>query len=310
MKFWVGVTDRNWFEFLKARGAEEANFWQPSARPVANFLAPGTPFLFKLHSPDNYVVGGGYFVRFTALPLGLAWAAFKEDNGVRNIGDLMQRLARYRREAQTIGAVIGCNVLAEPFFLDEKDWIPIPTDWSSNIVRGKTYDSEVGTGRALWNAVCERAAALALDAAAQDAPNPEQRYGAEYLARGRIGQGAFRILVTDAWHRRCAVTGERTLPALEAAHIMPYAERGPHQVSNGLLLRADLHRLFDDGYVTLEQQRDSYRFIVSSRVKEEFENGREYYRYHGEPLQRLPDGDSNRPAKEYLAYHNEQVFTG
>lgn len=187
MHFWVGVTDRKWFEYLKARGAPQANFWQPSARPVANFLTPGTPFLFKLHSPDNYVVGGGYFVRFTALPVSLAWAAFKEDNGVRSIGELMQRLTRYRREAQTSGAVIGCNVLAEPFFFDEKDWVQIPADWSSNIVRGKTYDSEIGSGHALWAAVRERAADYSLDATAQDAPDPDQRYGAEYLVRGRIG---------------------------------------------------------------------------------------------------------------------------
>jgi putative restriction endonuclease len=37
----------------------------------------------------------------------------------------------------------------------------------------------------------------------------------------RLGQGAFRLLVTDAYQRRCAVTGERTLPVLDAAHIRP-----------------------------------------------------------------------------------------
>src|SRR5690242_2032811 len=63
LKFWVGVTDRDWYDFLAAQRAEEVNFWQPSEKPLARFLAPGSPFLFKLHSPDNFIVGGGFFVR-------------------------------------------------------------------------------------------------------------------------------------------------------------------------------------------------------------------------------------------------------
>ena len=59
------------------------------------------------------------------------------------------------------------------------------------------------------------------------------------------------MLVTDIYHRRCAVTQERTLPALEAAHIRPYGEGGEHEPRNGLLLRRDIHSLFDAGYVTV-----------------------------------------------------------
>ena len=46
-------------------------------------------------------------------------------------------------------------------------------------------------------------------------------------------------MVTEAYQRRYAMTGERTLPVLQASHIKPYAESGPHRVDNGLLLRAD-----------------------------------------------------------------------
>jgi len=108
-----------------------------------------------------------------------------------------------------------------------------------------------------------------------------QRYGADYLTHARLGQGAFRVLVTDAYHRRCAITGERTLPVLEADHIRSYSETGPHLISNGLLLRSDLHILFDEGYVTLTED---LRVQVSDRIKEEFENGREYYQHRGKPL--------------------------
>ena len=73
---------------------------------------------------------------------------------------------------------------------------------------------------------------------------PAARYGEPTLVRPRLGQGAFRVLVTDNYHRMCAVTRERTLPALEAAHIRPFAEGGEHEASNGVLLRRDLHSLF------------------------------------------------------------------
>ncbi len=131
------------------------------------------------------------------------------------------------------------------------------------------------------------------------------RYGAEYLTHARLGQGAFRVLVTEAYERRCAITGERTLPVLEAAHIKPYSETGPHLISNGLLLRSDLHILFDDGYVTVTED---LRIEVSKRIKEEFENGREYYRYRGKPLLVVPGGWEERPSVEFLRWHNEHMF--
>ena len=97
--------------------------------------------------------------------------------------------------------------------------------------------------------------------------------------------GGFRLLVTDVYQRRCAVTLERTLPALEAAHIRPYADGGTHEVSNGLLLRRDIHSLFDAGYVTVTPD---LRFEVSRRIREEFENGRHYYALHGQRLNPPP----------------------
>ena len=75
----------------------------------------------------------------------------------------------------------------------------------------------------------------------------------------------------------CAVTRERTLPALEAAHIRPFSDGGEHEASNGVLLRRDIHSLFDSGYVTITP---NLNFEVSRRVKEEFENAG-IYELHG-----------------------------
>lgn len=303
MKYWVGVTDKVWYEQLRSREPDEVNFWQPSPRRVAEFLEPGVPFLFKLHAPDNFVVGGGFFVRFSALPARLAWEAFRENNGVSDYASLRRRIEQYRGATKG-DPEIGCNILNGPFFFDEKEWIPVPESWAPNIVRGRTFDTEEADGLRLWNAISERLHGRSVPANTSEEP---ARYGVEYLAHARLGQGAFRVLVTEAYERRCAITGERTLPVLEAAHIKPYSESGPHLISNGLLLRSDLHILFDDGYVTVTED---LKIEVSKRIREEFENGREYYQYRGKPLLEAQGDLYERPAADFLRWHNEHIFLG
>jgi putative restriction endonuclease len=304
MKFWVGVTDKAWYEHLSALAPDEVNFWQPTPRRLAEFLEPGVPFLFKLHAPDNFVVGGGFFVRFSALPARLAWEAFGDKNGVADYAALRRRIEQYRGAARG-DPEIGCNILNGPFFFEERDWIPVPESWAPNIVRGRTFDTEKeADGLRLWNAVSER---LQTQATVSSNLEASARYGAEYLTHARLGQGTFRILVTEAYERRCAITGERTLPVLEAAHIKPYSETGPHLVSNGLLLRSDLHILFDDGYLTVTED---LKVAVSDRIREEFENGREYYQYRGKPLREGRREPYERPSADFLRWHNEHVFLG
>src|SRR5688572_10898649 len=186
MKIWVGVTDKDWFQFLNRMGADEVNFWQPSGLRTFRALQPGEPFLFKLHSPDNFIVGGGHFVRHSALPTSLAWDAFGTKNGVGSLDDLNARVRRYRREDTSVDPVIGCNVLAEPFFLPRSAWIPVPANWAPNIVQGKTYDSTFADGRALWESV---QTSLNSSRKVGEAPLNEDsydlnRFGAEYLTRG------------------------------------------------------------------------------------------------------------------------------
>jgi putative restriction endonuclease len=306
MKIWVGVTDRNWFEHLSALVPDEVNFWQPSGSRTFRVLQPGEPFLFKLHAPDNFIVGGGFFVRYSALPASLAWDAFGRKNGVDSFDELVARVRRYRPDDGALDPVIGCNVLVEPFFFVRQHWIPIPESFALNIVSGKTYDTATADGASLWSAVRQAMtpANVAMDSAATEEYAGE-RYGEAYLARGRLGQGAFRVLVTDAYQRRCAVTGERTLPVLEAAHIRPYAMSGPHRINNGILLRSDLHKLFDLGYVTVTPD---LRLEVSQRLKAEWENGREYYAYHGHELKFRPAQSGHLPSREYLTWHNENRY--
>jgi putative restriction endonuclease len=138
-----------------------------------------------------------------------------------------------------------------------------------------------------------------------DVDPPAERLGRPFLQRARLGQGSFRTLVIDAYKRQCAITGEHTLPVLEAAHILPFAEHGPHHVSNGLLLRSDFHKLFDAGLVTVEPD---LKIRVSGRIRDRYFNGKAYYRLHGQTLAALPQEGMDHPNPEYLRWHNVNRF--
>jgi len=154
--------------------------------------------------------------------------------------------------------------------------------------------------------VAPKASPLQADGASTSAEEVA-RYGAEFLTRARLGQGAFRVLVTDAYMRRCAITGERTLPALESAHIHPFAKSSPNVTANGLLLRSDLHKLFDSGYLSVTPDLS---VEVSREIKEEYENGLYYYALHGRKLVVVPATAKDRPSLKFLEWHNSNTYLG
>jgi predicted restriction endonuclease len=75
------------------------------------------------------------------------------------------------------------------------------------------------------------------------------------LIRLRQGQPAFRASLLQAYENRCAITESDAIEVLEAAHITPFAEGGPMAPVNGLLLRADIHTLFDLGLIAVDTRR-------------------------------------------------------
>ena len=304
IKIVVAVTDYQWFRVLRQiPNLGEVNFWGPSGR---NFraLRPGELFLFKLHAPYNMIVGGGIFAYSNVLPCSLAWEAFGEANGARTAEEMRQRISSLRKMNPNDRSDfnIGCRILTQPFFLDESSWIEPPKSWARNIVTFKTYSTDDSEGFELWDAVRQRLSSPEGSRIGE----LEARYGDPRPVAPRLGQGGFRVVVTDAYQRRCAVTRERTLPALDAAHIRPYHEGGGHEAANGLLLRRDIHRLFDAGYVTVSPTFD---FEVSKSIREEFENGRDYYALHGRRIE-LPGRRDQRPDRDILNWHNENVFKG
>jgi len=304
---YVATTDFEWFTFLRAKHPDEVNFWQPSGRRF-HVLTPGAPLFFKLKAPHNAIGGFGLFARHELATAKLAWEAFGELNGARSFEEMSQRIEKYRR-AEPPGPgrhpMVGCIMLSQPVFFDDGDWIAQPRDWAPNTVSGKGYDLAVGEGRRIWEECQARAQGLPLLApVAAEAGALGDRYGAAQLVRPRLGQGTFRVAVTQAYDGRCAVSREHSLPVLEAAHIQAFNEGGQHDVSNGLLLRADIHRLFDRGYVTVTPD---LKFEVSDLLREEWENGKVYYDFRGREVV-VPRAKGDRPDPDLLRWHNQHVF--
>lgn len=315
MKFYIGVTDIDWYRFLAKRSNEDINFWQPAGNTKFRIIQTGAPFLFKLKSPINAIAGIGFFSSHSILPIDVTWSIFAERNGVESFRKFLSKIISYRSAENPFHANpnIGCIVLTDPIFFNHTDWIPIPNDWSRNIVKGKSYDSETGVGAELWSKVESLLQQYNLFEREENSKsqllldNTDSNFIRKYLTKVRLGQGAFRVQLTDAYYRRCSVTGEKTLPALEAAHIKPYSESGPYYLSNGILLRADLHKLYDAGYLTFTPD---YRVEVSRKIKEKYENGRAYYAMHGKALKILPSKEIDRPSKDFIEWHNNNIYNG
>lgn len=305
----IGITSHDWYTFLSQRRLwDEVNFWTPSAHWT--FRAPEfSPFLFKLKAPHNSIAGFGYFARYSALPEWLAWQCFGQANGCASFEEMHARLEKIRlsfRAATSTGIQqIGCIVIVNATFFNRDEWIPQPRDWPAPNLRPMRYDLDIGEGARVWAECLARVEPNRdLRIAEPELVGEAERYGAPVLMRPRLGQGAFRVSVTDAYNRACAVTEEHSLPALEAAHIRPFAKEGPHEVRNGLLLRADLHRLFEQGYMTVTPD---YTLEVSDRLRHDYHNGRSYYPLRGTRIS-VPALETERPTRELLGWHNQNVF--
>lgn len=134
--------------------------------------------------------------------------------------------------------------------------------------------------------------------------NTWYRFLAARLAPYRLGQRSFQAVVLDAYHRRCAISGTRIPPVLQAAHIRPVAAGGEHRLDNGMLLRSDVHTLFDRGYVGVDP---SFQLVVSPRLRRDFGNGDQFYAKAGLLID-LPQRTADRPKREFLEWHLSAVF--
>jgi putative restriction endonuclease len=328
MRIVVGVTDNRWAAFLRQRAdLTEANFWQPSPHGF-KALNPGEPFLFKTKDPKKFrgvdipgysLVGGGFFDEYVELRVSEAWTIWGEANGVATEAELAARAQAYRSgdsDDADPDPTIGYVILRNIFFADHGAERPQPPHWSRNSVTYVKYDASETDPRRDSDYVQDSFAALQAHARVDLGWEPDlrgialewqgPRFGPPVLVRPRMGQGHFKRAVATAYRNRCAVTCSATFPSLEAAHIRPFAEGGEHAVSNGLLLRTDVHRLYDRGYLSIDPD---LRLRVSPQLRAHGWNGVEFYEREESGFQIAPPEDPQlSPSRDALAWHYETKF--
>jgi HNH endonuclease len=302
---YIANTDNSWFDFLSAEAdLTEVNFWSPG-ETAFRAIQQGEILAFRLKSPRNKIGGFGIFSSNSRLPIQMAWETFGRANGVSSLEALRSAIAKFRTGPTLLSSEIGSTVLVQPVLFPSHFWFDLPPSWSPSIQRGKRYSTDDAEGLHLWNRLLETAQMASIVSPAGFAEE-QARFGSPTLITPRLGQGAFRVLVTEAYGRQCAITDGKVLPALDAAHIKPYGEGGLHMKSNGILLRKDIHSVFDAGYATISED---FKFFVSKKVREVFNNGEEYLRLNGKELRR-PERKADWPDVDLLRWHNNYRYLG
>lgn len=126
-------------------------------------------------------------------------------------------------------------------------------------------------------------------------PKQDERERVKASVVRRRGQPAFRRKVVAAYRSRCAITGADALPALDAAHISPYSGPASDHIENGILLRSDVHALFDLGLLAIDS--GSMRCLLDPSLA-----GTSYAALAGRKL-RLPTSKAERPSPRALDAH-------
>ncbi|HUY45812.1 MAG TPA: HNH endonuclease [Streptosporangiaceae bacterium] len=296
------MTDSGWYRFLAPRPElTEINFWRPGGRHAFRALQPGEPFFFKSHYPHNRIVGGGFLSGFVPMRVSDAWELLGPGNGAGSTAEMRTQIARYhpiarariRRSAASSSVTPGSSPAMTP------------PGFAANIVQGKGYDLADSTLATYFGELLQRliGAHVELDLA-EPWHRPGPVFGNPRLAPYRLGHQVFKAVVLDAYHRQGAITGTHIPPVLQAAHVRPVTEGGEHGLDNGVLLRSDVHTMFDRGYLGVDPQ---YRLRVSPRLREESGNGEQFYAQAGQVVE-LPTRRADRPNREFLEWHLDEVF--
>lgn len=123
----------------------------------------------------------------------------------------------------------------------------------------------------------------------------DERYSQQLV---RPNQPMFRVLLLGSYGRTCAITRSEVVPALEAAHIRPYSQARIDHIDNGLLLRADVHRLFDRGLMGVNTSH--MEVVLSPKLVRT-----EYEQYENQPLL-IPRNPDLQPSTKYLDEHRRR----
>ena len=298
--FAVAPTDLDWFQQLRTDGVkgDVINFWTPTPWNISR-LQVNDKLYFMLKSPIRKIGGFGKFVEYKNMKASEAWRKYGRDNGVENLSQLISRTDKYKakhtKKNLIPDPVIGCILLKDPEFYDNDN---LKTDKSEGIdfpkqvVKIKYFrkrEKKVQNEK-------EREIEVKKTFELVDSSKSKRKL---LTQKERKGQAAFRRDILKIYNNSCAITEIKQKEVLEAAHIQGYVNEESNNVQNGICLRVDIHKLFDNGLISIN---NDYRVIVSSMLK-----STEYERIDGKKI-KLPNNKMHYPSANALENHNKQVF--
>jgi len=311
----VANTDHDWFDFLRARSTDgivdEVNFWSPEAQRPMKRLGPGEPIFFRLKAPRHAIGGYGFFAHFALLELDLAWDILGHRNGFPDRLRFLRGLGVYRDEdlqsSRADSKKLACTILRDATFWPPDRWIPWGREqgWPMNVTQGMTMREPAKADLLLRQIQLDQHVAPEEFAPEFSLVDIDEREIVSAESKQRVGQGAFRSRLLTAYQGRCAISGERTEPVLDAAHVQPYLGPRSNHIQNGLLLTKEFHTLFDRGYVTITPE---HRVRVSPKIRERWTNGRRFYEFDDKPLRSVPMELHEQPSADALRWHNVRRF--
>lgn len=297
-RFAISPTDEEWFSLLKSyQYLDRINFWTPTPWNIKS-LKSGDRLYFMLKAPIRKIGGYAEVVKYENMSINKAWDTFGLGNGVKGLEEFILRTTKYKgkrsnKENLDQNPVIGCIELKEAVFFEPNKYITpgdLGVSFPNQVVKIKCFQGEF----------------LNLGEETVDLPtSPFSLVGSRNENRKfrevnqRVGQESFRRAIFKAYDNSCAITGESCKDLLQAAHIQPYKDENSNHVQNGILLRIDLHRLFDTGLITIDTD---YRIRFSSIFQ-----SNEYRKYEGKKIC-LPNHKQQYPSLQALEYNNKYKF--
>jgi len=298
----IAITDQQWFEFLRSEQYQGlVNFWTPTPWNPKE-LQSGDRVYFMLKSPIREIGGYGEFAWYRNMTLSRAWDEFGRGNGVNSRDELIASADGYvKKNSKLVDKIdlnseIGCFALEHVVCWGKEGYMTPETygaSFGKQVVKYKYFDSDPFVLSSATSGPSEPPT---------DFESQAGRFSprAVTTAKDRQGQPEFRAALLKNYDGKCCVTRETSEEVLEAAHIEPYVNRKSNHPRNGLLLRRDIHKLFDEGLLAVDGDG---KVLVSSRVGPDSK----YPQLAGTRV-RLPVNPAFRPSLNTLAEHRRSKF--
>ncbi len=283
--FAITPTDNKWVTVLKDHQLNSfVNFWTPTLWNIKN-PRKGDRWYFLLKSPIRKIGGYGEIVEYKNMTPIKAWKEYGIRNGCETLDELKTKIDLYfkrnskKYKGQKIDVnkhKIGCLILKNCEFWDEPYYIK--TENFGIIIAKQVEKHKVFNQIDPFNFEHNNAGFEPLN---------KSREENKASVNQRRGQGKFKGDILKAYNNKCCVSGETCQELLDAAHLQEYLNEDSNHIQNGILLRVDLHRLYDNGLLYID---NNYKIRISPKI-----TSRIYRKYHNKPIL-LPEDENDHPS--------------